>query len=63
MYYIYTSLNSEEEFNEYMKQVKKLAMYDTGIDAAFGDELLVLSTCHHYVDSGRFVVIARRVDG
>ena len=62
-YYNYTSLNTEEEFQEYMTQAKKLSLYDTGVEASFGDELLVLSTCHHYVDSGRFVVIARRVDG
>ncbi len=61
-YYIYTSLNSEEEFNEYMKQVKKLAMYDTGIDAAFGDELLVLSTCNYHTQNGRFVIVAKRLD-
>ncbi len=44
-----------------MKHVKAMALYDTGIDASFGDELLVLSTCDSYTSGGRFVVIAKRV--
>lgn len=60
-YYNYTSLDSPKEFDEYMRQVRKLAMYDTGIDASYGDELLVLSTCHHYTQNGRFAIIAKRV--
>ncbi len=60
-YYNYASLDSEEEFEEYMQQVRQLALYDTGIDTAFGDELLVLSTCYHYTKNGRFVIVARRV--
>lgn len=61
-YYNYTSLETEEVFEEYMQQVKELALYDTGIEVSFGDELLVLSTCFHYVSNGRFVVIAKRID-
>ena len=60
-YYFYTSLDTEEVFEEYMRQVRKLTLYDTGIDISFGDELLVLSTCHHYTKNGRFVVIAKRI--
>lgn len=60
-YYNYTSLDTEEQFNDYMKHVKAMALYDTGIDASFGDELLVLSTCDSYTSGGRFVVIAKRV--
>lgn len=61
-YYNYTSLDTEEEFEAYMRQARQLARYDTGIETAFGDELLVLSTCYHYTKNGRFVIIAKRVD-
>ena len=60
-YYQYTSLNMPETFEEYMSQAKELALYDTGIDVSYGDELLVLSTCYHYTRNGRFVLIAKRV--
>ena len=60
-YYNYTSLDTESDFDEYMRQAKKLAMYDTGMTASYGDELLVLSTCDNYTQEGRFVVIAKRV--
>ncbi len=60
-YYNYTSLDTEGEFEEYMQQARRLALYDTGVDTAYGDELLVLSTCDHYTENGRFVIIAKRV--
>ncbi len=60
-YYNYTSLDTEAEFEEYMRQARALALYDTGIDVSYGDELLVLSTCYHYTKDGRFVIIAKRV--
>lgn len=60
-YYYYTSLDTEDEFDEYIEQAKELACYDTGVDVSFGDELLVLSTCYHYTRNGRFVLIAKRI--
>jgi sortase B len=37
-------------------------IYDTGIDAAFGDEFITLTTCDHSRrNDGRFVVVARRI--
>ena len=60
-YYTHTSLDSEEEFEEYMRQARKLARYDTGVETSFGDELLVLSTCYHFTSNGRFVIIAKRI--
>ena len=60
-YYNYTSLDTEEDFDEYMRQAHKLAMYDTGLTASYGDELLVLSTCDNITHDGRFVVIAKRI--
>ena len=60
-YYNYTSLDSEAEFEEYVTQAKALSLYDTGVELSYGDELLVLSTCYHYTQNGRFVLIARRV--
>lgn len=60
-YYSYTSLDTESDFEEYMQQAKKLALYDTGVSVSFGDEILVLSTCDHYTSGGRFVIVAKRI--
>ena len=60
-YYQYTDLSDADVFNEYMENVKALALYDTGICAEYGDEILALSTCSYNTKNGRFVVIAKRM--
>ena len=59
-YYEYTNLIDEEIFNEYIRQVKAAAIYDTGFDVSYGDEILTLSTCSYHTADGRFVVVASR---
>ncbi len=59
-YYDYTDLSQESVFDAYVKQVKAAALYDTGVEAAYGDQLLSLSTCSYHTEEGRFVVVARR---
>lgn len=60
-YYRYKDLRSESAFNEYVKNIKSLAIYDTGITPKYGDELITLSTCNYHTSDGRFVVVARRI--
>ena len=45
----------------WLNQVKENSIYQTGIDAEFGDEFLTLTTCQYHRADGRFVVVARRV--
>ena len=61
-YYQYTDLRNEERFDEYVKQAKAASLYNTGIDAAYGDQLLTLSTCEYHKTDGRFVIVAKRRD-
>ena len=61
-YYQYTDLSAPERFQEYMSQVKDAALYDTGVTAQYGDQLLTLSTCSYHTDNGRFAVVARKID-
>ena len=56
-YYYYTDLSNEEDFDYYVRNVKERSLYDTGVDAEFGDELITLSTCSYQVKNGRFVVV------
>jgi sortase B len=60
-YYQFFDANSQEEFDSYMKDMSELSLYDTGVTASYGDELLTLSTCDYYEEDGRFVVVAKRV--
>ena len=52
---------TEEEFNAFVSKCKELSLYDTGVDADYGDKLITLSTCEHNVSNGRFVVVAKKV--
>lgn len=58
-YYRYTDLSDPETFAAYVRRVKETALYDTGVEAAYGDRLLTLSTCSGRSRDSRFVVVAR----
>ncbi len=60
-YYYFIDANSKEEYDEYVKNSKEASIYDTGVDAEYGDQLLTLSTCEYSQDNGRFVVVAKKV--
>ncbi len=52
---------TEEEFNAYVAKCKELSLYDTGVDVAYGDKLITLSTCEHAIEHGRLAVVAKRI--
>lgn len=51
----------EQTFTDFVAECKRLSLYDTQVDAVYGDKLLTLSTCDHGIDNGRFVVVAKRI--
>ena len=59
-YYYFINANNEEEFNNYIKNCKENSLYETGITAEFGDELITLSTCEFSQKDGRLAVVARK---
>ncbi|MDE5598528.1 MAG: class B sortase, partial [Lachnospiraceae bacterium] len=61
-YYQFYEAENQEEFETFYKNIKELSLYDTGVEASFGDTLLTLSTCAYHVTDGRFVVVAKRVE-
>lgn len=61
-FYKFFEANSEEEFNDFYDNIKKLSIYDTGVSAEFGDNFITLSTCVYHVTNGRFVVVAKEVE-
>lgn len=60
-YHRFENAANEEEFNEFVATCKKLAFYDTGEDAVYGDKLICLSTCEYTQTNGRLVVVAKRI--
>ena len=55
------TLMDEAQFAEFMENVRARQLYDTGVTAEYGDQLLTLSTCEYTYPNGRFVVIAKKV--
>ena len=60
-YYQFIDCYSEQEFESNMQEMAALSLYDTGVTAEYGDQLLTLSTCDSTVDDGRFVVVAKKI--
>ena len=62
-YHLYNDFANEEEFNQFMATVHSMQLYDTGLTAEYGDQLLTLSTCRNntYYYNQRFVVVAKRI--
>lgn len=61
-YYQFIDALSQQEFDSNMQEMAAMSLYDTGVTASYGDHLLTLSTCDYYVDDGRFVVVAKRIE-
>jgi sortase B len=60
-YHGIADFRDETEFSEYMTNVEKHKLFDTGVTAIFGDKLLSLSTCEYSRRDGRLVVVAKRI--
>ncbi len=60
-YYYCHDLSSEEKYNDYVNNSKNLELYETGVDAHFGEQLITLITCEYSQDNGRMVVVAKRI--
>ena len=60
-YYQFIDVNSEQEFDSYMQEMAAMSLYDTGVTAEYGDQLLTLSTCDYQEKDGRFVVVAKKI--
>lgn len=59
-YYYFVNAENEEEYNNYINESKKASIYDTGITAEYGEQLMTLSTCEYSQEDGRFVIVAKK---
>ena len=60
-YYAFVNAKTENDFSTYIEKCKALSLYDTGINAEYGDKLITLSTCEYSQMNGRLVVVAKEV--
>jgi sortase B len=61
-YYQFYHASSEEEFNYFYENIKKIALYDTGVEANYGDTFITLSTCDYHTNDGRLAVVAKKIE-
>lgn len=61
-YYYFVNANNEQEYNEFVNNAKKVSLYDTGVTAKYGDQLLTLSTCEYSQEDGRFAVVCKKIE-
>lgn len=62
LFYEHTDLNSEEEFDEYLENVRANVYYDITTEATYGDELITLCTCNNWRKNGRLLVVAKKIE-
>ncbi len=60
-YYYFFDAENEGEFQDFVRQVKENSLYETGVEAEYGDQLITLSTCDSWHEEGRLAVIGRRL--
>lgn len=62
-YHTFDDFSSESEFKSFVKNIRKLAMHDSGISVSYGDKFICLSTCEEWpIENGRLVLVAVRID-
>ena len=58
-YWNVLNFDSEEEFYDYVNEIKRRTVRLTDVDVTYGDQLLTLSTCNSTFSQGRLVVFGR----
>lgn len=58
-YYNFINARDKEDYDNFIYNVKKLSIYDTGKTAVYGENLMTLSTCAYHIKNGRFAVVAK----
>ncbi len=59
-YYQHYNFKSESEYNEYLDNCRKIQLYDTGVTARYGEQLITLITCEYSQKNSRMVIVAKR---
>ena len=60
-YYSFIKAQKGADYEYFIREIKRKAIYETGITAEYGDKLLTLSTCEYSQRNGRMVVVAKKI--
>lgn len=58
-----TSFEDETDFDAFLRRAVSSTPYETDVEVAYGDHLLMLSTCAYSYEGARFVVVGKILDG
>ncbi len=58
-YWNIINFSGEEDFYDYVNEIKRRTVRLTDVDVKYGDQLLTLSTCNSTFSEGRLVIFAR----
>ncbi len=61
-YYKFYDAKNTKEYNYYISNIKKLALYHIDTTAEYPEELLTLSTCEYSQTDGRLVIVAKKIN-
>ncbi len=59
-WYGYSSQTNEDNFNNLIYHIKSKSLYESQIEAEYGDHFITLSTCDYSQTDGRFILIGVR---
>lgn len=54
-----TNFDTEEDFDRFIRRAVTSTPYDAGVEVAFNDRILMLSTCAYSFDGARFIVLGK----
>lgn len=60
-YYHFVNAENAADFDAFLAQCRELELYDTGVNAEYGDQLITLSTCEYSRKNGRMVIVAKKI--
>ncbi|MCR5420157.1 MAG: class B sortase [Lachnospiraceae bacterium] len=60
-YFDYIQIPNKDAYMEYVSGAKGNSLYDTGITAQWGENLITLSTCEYSKTNGRLVIVGREI--
>ena len=60
-YHSFINAKDADDFDRFISGCKRIALYDTGVTAEYGDKLITLSTCEFSQTNGRLAIVAKRI--
>lgn len=61
LFYMNIELDSEKDFNKYIKHIKSNAYYDIEATAHYGEQIITLCTCDKWTTDGRLLIVAKKI--